>query len=134
MAISATPIETNSKGQKCLIATCQNQRHGRMSNVCKRRTAPNAIKIAPTIMIPLNLVGGGVGGGVGCSDAGGGCEDGASAGFKGTMIHAMMYAKIPAPQTKVNTTHNSRMSVGSILRYSPKPPQTPPSILSVLDL
>ena len=34
----------------------------------------------------------------------------------------------------VRSTHKSLIRVGSILKYSPRPPQTPDSILFTLDL
>ena len=45
--------------------------------------------------------------------------------YFGMMIDAMMYARIPDPPIKEKITHASLTSVGSMLKYSPIPPQTP---------
>ena len=50
------------------------------------------------------------------------------------MIAAIIYARIPLPPTQVKTTAPRRTSVGSILKYSAMPAQTPSIILFLLDL
>ena len=50
-------------------------------------------------------------------------------GFSGMMIAAMIYARIPPPAAKLKNTIPSLTNVGSILKYSPIPEQTPASIL-----
>ena len=51
----------------------------------------------------------------------------------GMMIAAIMYATIPEPPRQQNTTHNNRITTGSILKYSPMPPQTPHNTLLLSD-
>ena len=45
--------------------------------------------------------------------------------YFGMMIDAMMYVRIPDPPIKEKITHASLTNVGSMLKYSPIPPQTP---------
>ena len=49
------------------------------------------------------------------------------------MMAAIIYASIPPP-VHPNSTNASRISVGSMLKYSPIPPHTPQSIRCFLDL
>lgn len=55
-------------------------------------------------------------------------------GLHGIMIAATMYARKPLPPRKLNNIQASRTMVGSILKYSAIPPQTPLIILFTLDL
>ena len=45
-----------------------------------------------------------------------------------------MYANIPVPKPKMKSTRSNLIIVGSTLKYSAIPPQTPPKILSLPDL
>ena len=54
-------------------------------------------------------------------------------GLRGTIIEAMIYSKMPIPLAKTSNTKIRRTKVGSILKYSPMPPQTPISIRFVRD-
>jgi hypothetical protein len=57
-----------------------------------------------------------------------------SIGLSGTTIAQTIYAISPKNFAKVNTTQSSLTIVGSTLKYSAIPPQTPNIILFVLDL
>ena len=51
----------------------------------------------------------------------------------GTIIHMRMYTNSPANHTKVPRINSILMIIGSIERYSPIPPQTPPIQRSFVD-
>jgi hypothetical protein len=50
---------------------------------------------------------------------------GGSSSASGTMIHIATYITRPAPPAKANAMNRTRISVGSTLKYSARPPATP---------
>ena len=48
--------------------------------------------------------------------------------YFGIIIAATIYANTPEPPNAENNTHAKRTNVGSILKYSAIPPQTPANI------
>jgi hypothetical protein len=51
----------------------------------------------------------------------------------GMTIQAIKYARRPSPSRKIERNHKSLTIVGSIPKYSPIPPHTPPIFLLVSD-